>query len=257
MEGPGLQLAFGHRRPGAALICRNGRRNQVLTPRGIPSAGPDRPARGRERRRPAIHERARTVGMLARDAVDVGDGRVVDEEIRRQRLAREFADSLASALAVRLLTLPSHKGTSAARVLPAGRLRHVIEYIEAHLDARRTGGRGGIQPVALQAAVQTGHGHAGPPFRARAARGTRADAPARRRQEHDGDCAGGWLCTPEPHGPLHAPRAGAEPRANREPIGKASWLDGARRAGLRESNEAFHELAQRVMDARIDDSARR
>jgi AraC family transcriptional regulator len=47
---------------------------------------------------------------------------------------RLFADSLASALAARLLALQSHKETPAARALPAWRLRHVIEYIEAHLE---------------------------------------------------------------------------------------------------------------------------
>ena len=50
---------------------------------------------------------------------------------------RLFADSLASALAARLLTLQSRKTTSGAkpgRALPAWRLRHVVEYIEAHLD---------------------------------------------------------------------------------------------------------------------------
>lgn len=50
---------------------------------------------------------------------------------------RLFADSLASALAARLLVLQARKGAPAekpARALPAWRLRHVIEYIEAHLD---------------------------------------------------------------------------------------------------------------------------
>lgn len=50
---------------------------------------------------------------------------------------RLFADSLASALAVRLLTLQSARATPAAarsRALPAWQLRQVIEYIEAHLD---------------------------------------------------------------------------------------------------------------------------
>jgi AraC family transcriptional regulator len=50
---------------------------------------------------------------------------------------RLFADSLASALAVRLVTLQSRGRTTApapARALPAWRLRHVIEYIDAHLD---------------------------------------------------------------------------------------------------------------------------
>jgi AraC family transcriptional regulator len=50
---------------------------------------------------------------------------------------RLFADSLASALAVRLVALQSRGRTPAlapARALPAWRLRHVIEYIDAHLD---------------------------------------------------------------------------------------------------------------------------
>ena len=50
---------------------------------------------------------------------------------------RLFADSLASALAVRLVALQSRGRTTApapARALPAWRLRHVIEYIDAHLD---------------------------------------------------------------------------------------------------------------------------
>lgn len=50
---------------------------------------------------------------------------------------RLFADSLASALAVRLIALQS-RGRAAspapARALPAWRLRHVIEYVDAHLD---------------------------------------------------------------------------------------------------------------------------
>ncbi|WP_266170531.1 helix-turn-helix domain-containing protein [Dyella subtropica] len=50
---------------------------------------------------------------------------------------RIFADSLASALAARLLVLQSRRGmsnTKPSRALPAWRLRHVIEYVEAHLD---------------------------------------------------------------------------------------------------------------------------
>jgi AraC family transcriptional regulator len=50
---------------------------------------------------------------------------------------RLFTDSLASALAVRLLRLQWRQGDATAgpgRALPAGRLRKVIEYIEAHLD---------------------------------------------------------------------------------------------------------------------------
>jgi len=50
---------------------------------------------------------------------------------------RLFADSLASALAARLLALQSRNGSSASksgRALPTWRLRNVMEYIEAHLD---------------------------------------------------------------------------------------------------------------------------
>lgn len=47
---------------------------------------------------------------------------------------RLFADSLASALAVRLVALQSSSRIAPARALPAWRLRHVIEYIDAHLD---------------------------------------------------------------------------------------------------------------------------
>lgn len=50
---------------------------------------------------------------------------------------RLFADSLASALAMRLIALQSRQLVSTpktARALPAWRLRRVIEYIEAHLD---------------------------------------------------------------------------------------------------------------------------
>lgn len=50
---------------------------------------------------------------------------------------RLFVDSLASALAARLLSLQSRRPPAAetrARALPAWRLRRVQEYIEAHLD---------------------------------------------------------------------------------------------------------------------------
>ena len=50
---------------------------------------------------------------------------------------RIFADSLASALAARLFTLQSPQAAlapEAGRALPGWRLRHVIDYIEAHLD---------------------------------------------------------------------------------------------------------------------------
>lgn len=53
---------------------------------------------------------------------------------------RLFADSLASALAARLLALQSPDKATAERprALPAWRLRRVIEYIEAHLDEELT-----------------------------------------------------------------------------------------------------------------------
>jgi AraC family transcriptional regulator len=47
---------------------------------------------------------------------------------------RLFADSLASALAVRLVALQSPPQAAKARALPAWRLRHVIDYVDAHLD---------------------------------------------------------------------------------------------------------------------------
>jgi AraC family transcriptional regulator len=47
---------------------------------------------------------------------------------------RLFADSLASALAVRLVALQSPMKTAPPRALPAWRLRRVIEYVDAHLD---------------------------------------------------------------------------------------------------------------------------
>ncbi|MEO8672182.1 MAG: AraC family transcriptional regulator [Tahibacter sp.] len=50
---------------------------------------------------------------------------------------RLFADSLASALAARLLALQARRGTTisaSGRALPAWRLRQVVEYIEAHLE---------------------------------------------------------------------------------------------------------------------------
>jgi AraC family transcriptional regulator len=47
---------------------------------------------------------------------------------------RLFADSLASALAVRLVALQSRPQPAPSRALPAWRLRHVIEYVDAHLD---------------------------------------------------------------------------------------------------------------------------
>ncbi|WP_300616886.1 AraC family transcriptional regulator [Dokdonella sp.] len=51
---------------------------------------------------------------------------------------RLFADSLATALAARLLALQVRPAVKPGRALPAWRLRHVIEYVEAHLDADLT-----------------------------------------------------------------------------------------------------------------------
>jgi AraC family transcriptional regulator len=54
---------------------------------------------------------------------------------------RLFADSLASALTTRLLSLQTRRATAAtpaAGGLPGWRLRNVIEYIEAHLDEELT-----------------------------------------------------------------------------------------------------------------------
>ena len=53
---------------------------------------------------------------------------------------RLFADGLASALASRLLSLQFPRSTAEkqTRALPAWRLRNVIDYIEAHLDADLT-----------------------------------------------------------------------------------------------------------------------
>ncbi|MFZ6759508.1 helix-turn-helix domain-containing protein [Undibacterium sp. Ji50W] len=54
---------------------------------------------------------------------------------------RIFADSLAVALAARLFALQSRKPATdpvAGRSLPAWRLRHVIDYVEAHLDSDLT-----------------------------------------------------------------------------------------------------------------------
>lgn len=53
---------------------------------------------------------------------------------------RLFADSLATALAARLVALQSRRARvePPQRALPAWRLRHVVEYIEAHLDENLT-----------------------------------------------------------------------------------------------------------------------
>ncbi len=51
---------------------------------------------------------------------------------------RLFADSLATALAARLLALQLRPTAKPSHALPAWRLRHVIEYVEANLDADLT-----------------------------------------------------------------------------------------------------------------------
>ena len=75
---------------------------------------------------PAIHVRdpqiERIVWMMQAEDQDAHPG------------GRLFADSLASALAVRLVALQSPSRIAPARALPAWRLRHVIDYIDAHLD---------------------------------------------------------------------------------------------------------------------------
>lgn len=48
---------------------------------------------------------------------------------------RLFADSLATALAARLLSMQARPAAQPERALPAWRLRRVVEYVEAHLDA--------------------------------------------------------------------------------------------------------------------------
>jgi AraC family transcriptional regulator len=79
---------------------------------------------------PAIHIRdpqIERIGwmMQAEDHADHPGGRL-------------FADSLASALAVRLVALQSRPKAMPARALPAWRLRHVIDYVDAHLDGDLT-----------------------------------------------------------------------------------------------------------------------
>ena len=93
---------------------------------------------------------------------------------------RLFADSLGSALAARLLALQSRKRDAdgkPARALPpwrsATRARIHRSASGRGFVALRTRGRGGIQPVALQTAVQASRRHAGASFRARAARRAR------------------------------------------------------------------------------------
>jgi AraC family transcriptional regulator len=71
-----------------------------------------------------------------RDAQVERIGWMMQAEEREQHPGgRLFADSLASALASRLLVLQTRRETPGpARALPAWRLSRVVEYIEAHLD---------------------------------------------------------------------------------------------------------------------------
>ncbi|MDI9237855.1 AraC family transcriptional regulator [Lysobacter sp. LF1] len=99
-----------------------------------------------------MHEAAATLGLAA-DAADPAPAiHVRDEQIEHigwmmQRESHDgypsgrlFADALACALAARLLRLrsPGVRHDEHARALPAWRLRNVVDYIEAHLDADLT-----------------------------------------------------------------------------------------------------------------------
>jgi AraC family transcriptional regulator len=96
-----------------------------------------------------LTETAEAMGLGAEDADLAPSIHIRDPQIERIGWMMEaedhdaypggrlFADSVASALAVRLLALQSRRSTATSRpgrALPAWRLRHVIEYIEAHLD---------------------------------------------------------------------------------------------------------------------------
>jgi AraC family transcriptional regulator len=96
-----------------------------------------------------LREAAETMGMGSQDAELAPSIHIRDTQIERigwmmQTEEQEgypggrlFADSLAVALATRLLGLQTRRGSTAASSgggLPGWRLRHVIEYIEAHLD---------------------------------------------------------------------------------------------------------------------------
>lgn len=94
-----------------------------------------------------IDETAGAMGVGAYDAALAPSIHVRDPQVERigwmmQAEERDghpggrlFADSLASALAARLLVLQTRKAMPAsARSLPAWRLRRVLEYVEAHLD---------------------------------------------------------------------------------------------------------------------------
>jgi AraC family transcriptional regulator len=96
-----------------------------------------------------LRETADVMGLGTRGAELAGSIHIRDPQIERigwmmqaedhdsYPSGRIFADSLASALATRLLALQSRKSPSPSkpgRALPAWRLRQVVEYIEAHLD---------------------------------------------------------------------------------------------------------------------------
>jgi len=95
-----------------------------------------------------LPETADAMGMRSESADLAPSIHIRDEQIERigwmmqaeeqasYPSGRLFADSLASALAARLLTLQSRRETSdtkSRRALPPWRLRNVIDYIEAHL----------------------------------------------------------------------------------------------------------------------------
>ncbi len=96
-----------------------------------------------------LQETAAAMGLRSREAELVPSIHVRDPQIERIRWivhaehgdaypgGRLYSDSLASALAARLLALQSRGGAStstSSRALPTWRLRSVQEYIEAHLD---------------------------------------------------------------------------------------------------------------------------
>lgn len=96
-----------------------------------------------------LNETAETMGVASADASLAPSIHIRDPQIERIGWmmqaedhddypgGRLFADSLAAALAIRLLALqgrPRPATGRKARALPAWRLRHVIEYIDAHLD---------------------------------------------------------------------------------------------------------------------------
>lgn len=100
-----------------------------------------------------LRETAEAMGLRARSAEIMPSIHMRDLQIERIGWVlqaeheegypggRLFTDSLASALAVRLLVLQSRHGDAAAkptRALPGWRLRNVLDYIEAHLDADLT-----------------------------------------------------------------------------------------------------------------------